>query len=61
MSNLWNYMVDQLSGELDYLGEGYPEYEATDRASVYVEQLLLPADVAITYSSPLKRAPNVGG
>lgn len=41
-------MVDNLSGDLDHLKDK-DERLATDRASVYVEQLLLPQDVAITY------------
>ena len=49
MSNIWNYMVDHLSGELDHLKDK-DESLATDKASVYVEQLLLPQDVAITYN-----------
>ena len=49
MSNLWNYMVDQLSGDLDHLQDD-DEHLATDKASVYVEQLLLPQDIAITYN-----------
>ena len=48
MSNFWNYMVDHLSGDLDHL-QDEDEQLATDKASVYVEQLLLPQDVAITY------------
>lgn len=49
MSNFWNYMVDHLSGDLDHLQDA-DEQLATDKASVYVEQLLLPHDVAITYN-----------
>lgn len=49
MSNFWNYMVDHLSGDLDHLQDDN-EQLATDKASVYVEQLLLPEDVAITYN-----------
>jgi hypothetical protein len=49
MSNFWNYMVDHLSGDLDHLQDD-DEQLATDKASVYVEQLLLPQDIAITYN-----------
>lgn len=49
MNNLWTYMVDHLSGDLDHIKDDN-EQLATDKASVYVEQLLLPEDVAITYN-----------
>lgn len=48
MSNAWNYMVDHLSGDLDFLKEKDEKYVA-DAMSILVENVLLSPDVVITY------------
>lgn len=48
MSKLWTHMIDHLSGDLDILKDP-DDHKATMKASLYVEEALLPKDVAITY------------
>lgn len=48
MSNAWNYMVDHLSGDLDFLKEKDEKYIA-DAMSILVENVLLHPESIITY------------
>jgi hypothetical protein len=49
MSNAWNYMVDQLSGDLDFLKEKDDKY-VSDATSIIVESVLLSPDSIISYT-----------